>query len=147
MKLNRKGFTLLEIMVTLIILVLLLGIVAGATVLTQQFSTGEHSRVELQNEVRIAFAWIDSDVRSSNQIAVSDNDCFILISGENVRYCLEGDELTRNDQPVAKNLVDFVYSINTSSGTINVTLTTIADRYGNPVSLSDTYYLRDGRSY
>ena len=143
---NKKGFTLIEIVVTLTILVLLLGVVAGATILTQRFSTGEHSRVQLQNEVRIALAWIDSDVRSSNQIAVNDDTCFVLISGENVRYCLVGDQLTRNDRPIAENLVNFAYTIDTSSSTLVVTLTTIADRYGNPVSLTDTYYLRDGRS-
>lgn len=143
---NKKGFTLIEIVVTLTILVMLLGIVAGSTILTQRFSTGEHSRVQLQNEVRVALAWIDSDVRASNQIAVNDNACFILISSENVRYCLVGDQLTRNNQPIAKNLVNFVYSIDTSSKTLVITLTTVADRYGNPVSISDTYYLRDGRS-
>lgn len=137
---------MIEIVVTLTILVLLLGIVAGTTVLTQQFSTGEHSRVQLQNEVRIALAYIDSDVRSSNQIAVSDAACFVLISGTNVRYCLVGDELTRNDQAIAENITDFAYTIDTTSGTLVVSLTTIADRYGNPVSITDTYYLRDGRS-
>jgi prepilin-type N-terminal cleavage/methylation domain-containing protein len=143
---NKKGFTLIEIVVTLIILVLLLGVVAATTVLTQQFSTGEHSRVQLQNEVRIALAYIDSDVRSSNQIAVSDTTCFILISTTNVRYCLVGDALTRNDQPIAENITNFNYTIDTSSGTLVVSLTTIADRYGHPVSITDTYYLRDGRS-
>lgn len=143
---NNKGFTLIEIVVTLTILVLLLGVVAGATVLTQQFSTGEHSRVQLQSEIRIALAFIDSDVRSSNQLAVSDNTCFILIGGENIRYCLVGDELTRNDQTIAENLTNFTYSIDATSGTLVVSLTSIADKYGNPVSLSDTYYLRDGRS-
>ena len=143
---NKKGFTLIEVVVTLVILVLLLGVVAGTTVLTQQFSTGEHSRVQLQNEVRIALAYIDSDVRASNQIAVADTACFILISGTHVRYCLVGDELTRNGQPIAANLTDFTYTIDTSSGTLIVSLTTIADRYGNPVSITDTYYLRDGRS-
>lgn len=143
---NKKGFTLIEIVVTLTILVLLLGVVAATTVLTQRFSTGEHSRVQLQNEVRIALAWIDSDVRSSNQIAINDDSCFILISGTNVRYCLVGDALTRNDQTIAENLVNFTYAIDPSSGTLVVTLTTIADRYGHPVSLTDTYYLRDGRS-
>lgn len=143
---NNKGFTLLEIMVTLTILVLLLGVVAGAVVMTQQFSTGEHSRVELQNEIRIALAWIDSDVRSSNQLAVSDNDCFILIGTQNIRYCLVGDELTRNDQPIAANLTAFAYTIDASNGTLMVSLTSILDRYGSPVSLTDIYYLRDGRS-
>ena len=143
---NNKGFTLIEIVVTLTILVLLLGVVAGATVLTQQFSTGEHSRVQLQSEIRVALAYIDSDVRSSNQLVVSDNTCFILIGGENIRYCLVGDELTRNDQPIAENLTNFTYSIDATSGTLIVSLTSIADRYGNPVSLTDTYYLRDGRS-
>jgi type II secretory pathway pseudopilin PulG len=146
MRTNRKGFTLLEIVVTFTILVLLLGVVAAATVLTQRFSTGEHSRVQLQSEIRIALAYIDRDVRSSNQLAVSDNACFILIGGENIRYCLVGDELTRNDQPIAENLTNFVYTIDATSGTLAVTLTSILDRYGNPVSLTDTYYLRDGRS-
>ncbi len=143
---NKKGFTLLEIVVTFTILVLLLGVVASATVLTQQFSTGEHSRVELQNEVRIALAWIDSDVRSSNQLAVPDSTCFILIGSENIRYCLVGDELTRNDQPIAENLTSFTYTIDATNGTLEVNLTSILDRYGNPVSITDTYYLRDGRS-
>jgi prepilin-type N-terminal cleavage/methylation domain-containing protein len=143
---NKKGFTLIEIVVTLTILVLLLGVVAATTVLTQRFSTGEYSRVELQNEVRIALAWIDRDVRSSNQIAINDDSCFILISGTNVRYCLVGDTLTRNDQTIAENLVNFSYTIDPTSSTLVVSLTTIADRYGNPVSLTDTYYLRDGRS-
>jgi prepilin-type N-terminal cleavage/methylation domain-containing protein len=143
---NKKGFTLIEIVVTFTILVLLLGVVASATILTQRFSTGEHSRVQLQSEIRIALAWIDNDVRSSNQLVVSDNDCFILIGGESIRYCLVGEELTRNDKSIAEYLTNFTYTIDASSGTLRVTLTSILDRYGNPVSLTDTYYLRDGRS-
>jgi prepilin-type N-terminal cleavage/methylation domain-containing protein len=143
---KRKGFTLLEIVVTLTILVLLLGIVAATTVLTQQFSTGEHSRAQLQNEVRIAMTYLDSDVRSSNQIAVTDADCFILISTSNVRYCLVGDEFQRNDQVIAENLTAFTYTIDASAGTLTVRLVTINDRYGSPVDHIETYYLRDGRS-
>jgi len=144
MKKNNKGFTLIEIVVTLTILVLLLGVVAGATVLTQQFSTGEYSRVQLQNEVRIALTWIDRDVRSSNQRVQTDNGCLVVVS-DNIYYCLVGDELTRNNQPIAEKLSNFTFTISENGDTLIITLTSILDRYGNPVSITDTYYLRQGR--
>jgi prepilin-type N-terminal cleavage/methylation domain-containing protein len=143
---NKKGFTLIEIMVTLTILVLLLGVVAASTILTQQFSTGEHSRTELQNDIRIALAYIETDVRSSNQIVVSDGDCFIIIGTVNTRYCLVGTQIQRNDQPVSSKVSSFSYTINVATSTLVVNLTSLNDRYGRPIITSETYYLRDGRS-
>lgn len=142
---KSKGFTLIEIVVTLTILVLLLGVVAGATILTQQFSTGEHSRVELQNEVRIAMTYFDRDIRSSDQVAQSQSECFILQGTPIISYCLVGDQLLRNDFPIAQNLVSFIYNIDDLNDTVTIHLTTINDQYGNPIDHIETYYLRDGR--
>jgi prepilin-type N-terminal cleavage/methylation domain-containing protein len=65
---NRRGFTLIEIMVSLTIMLLVMGAVYKMVVSNQRLARGQAERMNLQSNVRIGSLMVLSDLRELNTV-------------------------------------------------------------------------------
>lgn len=85
---NRKGYTLIELMVALVVLLLVTGSLYKLLVSTQRLSRAQAERVDLQSNVRTASVVIPAELRELNTFiggTVAQND-IISMNATTVRY-------------------------------------------------------------
>jgi prepilin-type N-terminal cleavage/methylation domain-containing protein len=76
---NRKGYTLIELMVALVVLLLVTGSIYKLLVSSQRLSRAQADRVDLQSNVRTASIVIPSELRELNAVVAGtavQNDIF-----------------------------------------------------------------------
>lgn len=143
--LNRKGFTLLELMIALIVFSII------GVGLTTVFASGlrfyadEKSQVENQQSLTQFSISLENDIRKSKAASKTLN-CLNLTQNNNsvVAYCYNSlsKSITRNTSEVAQNISTFTVTV--SSNQIKLTLITSADQRLNQNTLNYEYYLRTG---
>lgn len=143
--LNRKGFTLLELMIALIVFSII------GVGLTTVFASGlrfyadEKSQVENQQSLTQFSISLENDIRKSKAASKTLN-CLNLTQNNNsvVSYCYNSlnKSITRNTNEVAQNISTFTVTV--SSNQIKLTLITSADQRLNQNTLNYEYYLRTG---
>ena len=123
---NEKGLTLIELIITLLIVSLLLGSIYGILQGTLRVWLHGSEKIDIQQNARIAMNTLESEIKradrvNSNSTSTSLN---LTIDGQLVRYHLSGTQLLRatsggGNNPVAYNLkqLRFTYypSINSCS--------------------------------
>ena len=123
---NEKGLTLIELIVTLLIVSLLLGSIYGILQGTLRVWLHGSEKIDIQQNARIAMNTLESEIKradrvNANSTATSLN---LIIDGQLVRYHLSGTQLLRatsggGNNPVAYNLkeIRFTYypSVNSCS--------------------------------
>ena len=85
---NRKGYTLIELMVALVVLLLVTGSLYKLLVSTQRLSRAQAERVDLQSNVRTASVVIPAELRELNTVVgglVPQND-IISMNATTIRY-------------------------------------------------------------
>jgi prepilin-type N-terminal cleavage/methylation domain-containing protein len=85
---NRKGYTLIELMVALVVLLLVTGSLYKLLVSTQRLSRAQAERVDLQSNVRTASVVIPAELRELNTVVgglVTQND-IISMNATTIRY-------------------------------------------------------------
>lgn len=85
---NRKGYTLIELMVALVVLLLVTGSLYKLLVSTQRLSRAQAERVDLQSNVRTASVVIPAELRELNTViggTVLQND-IISMTGTTIQY-------------------------------------------------------------
>ena len=85
---NRKGYTLIELMVALVVLLLVTGSLYKLLVSTQRLSRAQAERVDLQSNVRTASVVIPAELRELNTFiggTVAQND-IISMNATTIRY-------------------------------------------------------------
>jgi prepilin-type N-terminal cleavage/methylation domain-containing protein len=85
---NRKGYTLIELMVALVVLLLVTGSLYKLLVSTQRLSRAQAERVDLQSNVRTASVVIPAELRELNTVVggtVLQND-IISMTATTIRY-------------------------------------------------------------
>lgn len=85
---NRKGYTLIELMVALVVLLLVTGSLYKLLVSTQRLSRAQAERVDLQSNVRTASVVIPAELRELNTVVggtVLQND-IISMNATTIRY-------------------------------------------------------------
>ena len=121
---NEKGLSLIELIITLLIVSLLLGSIYG--ILQGTFGVWLHGseKMDLQQNARIAMNTLENEIKradrvNSNSTSTSLN---LTIDGQLVRYHLSGTQLLRattggGNNPVAYNLrqLSFTYYPSVSS--------------------------------
>jgi len=84
---NRKGYTLIELVVALVVLLLVTGSLYKLLVSTQRLSRAQAERVDLQSNVRTASLVIPAELRELNTVVggTVQNDIFVK-NATSIRY-------------------------------------------------------------
>jgi prepilin-type N-terminal cleavage/methylation domain-containing protein len=85
---NRRGFTLIEIMISLTIMLIVMGAVYKLMLSTQRLSRGQAERMTLQSNVRIGSLVVLNDLRELNTVTgglPSQND-ILAIAATDITY-------------------------------------------------------------
>ena len=142
MKLTDKGFTLIELIITMLIVVIVFGILANLVGFSTKFFTDENTAVANQTGLRQVAVTFEKDVRryalDATMFSVSGT-CTTL--GSSVTYCHVADQtITRNGVVVAERIEAF--NIVTSASMVRLTMDTIDDSRGQDVDISYDVYFR-----
>lgn len=146
MKLTKKGFTLIELVITMLIVVIVFGILANLVGFSTKFFTDENTAVANQTGLRQVAVTFEKDVRryalDATMFSVSGT-CTTL--GSTVTYChdVANRTVTRNSVVVAKGIEAF--NIVTSASMVRLTMDTIDDSRGQDVDISYDVYFRTNK--
>jgi len=145
--LNNKGFTLLEIMITIIIVAIVFGLVANIVGVSTKFFTDESSQQVNQENVRITSVMFDKDVRTRIQSVADFNivsGCYNLGASSPDIYCYNSGtkQVTRNGSVIAKSIQTFNAVLDSTENSILLTIRSVADNRGNTNEIIVKIYLR-----
>lgn len=145
---KSKGFTLIEIVITMLIVVIVFGIVANLVGFSTKFFRDENSQVANQEALRLVAVNFEKDVRKyalNSTLITQSSDCYTL--GTVVTYCLNttNKTITRNGSTIAKGVASFSLIL-TDSRFIRFNIESIQDSRGIPNNLKMDIYYRTERS-
>lgn len=143
--LNRKGFTMLELMIALIVFSIIGIGLTTVFVSGIRFYSEEQSQIENQQSLTQFSITLENDVRKSKQATKSIN-CLNLTHNDNtiVAYCYNSlnKTITRNSVVVAEGIHTFTLTVITNQ--IKLTVITSPDQRLTQNTLNYEYYLRTG---
>lgn len=143
MPINKKGFTLIELVITMLIVVIVFGVLANLVGFSTAFFRDENTQVANQTALRQVAVNFEKDVRryalNSTQI-VTVGSCYTL--GSTITYCYDGGNqtITRNSVVVARGVQTFTVTYNTLK--VNLFIKTILDSRNQFVDISYDVYFR-----
>lgn len=124
---HKKGLTVIEVLVTLLIVAIIFGMVASIVGFFSRFSTEESQHVRRQEEMRLVMLQIERDIRMSDQrVDVSVPPCFSIgtatVGTLIHRYCFnsETNTLTRNGTIIARSVQFFTIRISNNELVVEV---------------------------
>ena len=136
---NKKGFTLLELIIVIVVMGIIMGGVVSAFAFGLNVYTDENSSVDRQENLRLVAVTFEKDFRKSTTQSVTVSGSCATI-GTSITYCLEGTNVKRNGVVIAKHVDQM--SI-TSSGTyFDLNLSSTPDDRNIDVDISTRIYLR-----
>lgn len=143
MKITRKGFTLIELVIMMLIVVIVFGILANLVGFSTKFFTDENTAVANQSGLRQVAVTFEKDVRryalKSSMISQS-GACTLLDTAVTYCYVVADQTITRNGVVVAERIEAF--NIVTSASMVRLTMDTIDDSRGQDVDISYDVYFR-----
>lgn len=143
---NKRGFTLIEVLVVLLITSILLGVIYMVFNQSVSTFTKEESRVENQQSLRQAALVIEKDIRESDQqkgsLFLEADGCYRFAFH---KYCLVGNSLMRDGSALASNVAQFTMS-ESASLELLIKLESVPDRYQQVVTIETQVTLRGERS-
>lgn len=148
MRNKSKGFTLIELVIAFMIIVIVFGVLANLVGFSTKFFRDENTQVATQESLRLVAVNFEKDVRkyalSSTQITQS-SDCYTL--GTTVTYCYvaANKEITRNGNVIASGISSFSLTL-TNTNYIRFNILTIQDARGNSNDLVMDIYYRTERA-
>lgn len=118
MKNNQKGFTLIELVITMLVLVIVFGMLAGLVGFATRFYSDESSQVRRQEALRLFAVTFEKDVRK----LVEHETYFSVAESGDVKSYTLGDSSTSNIIRYDFNtLEDKVYRVQGASSTVVAT--------------------------
>ncbi len=145
---GKKGFTLIELVITFLIVVIVFGVLANLVGFSTEFFRDENTQVATQESLRLVAVNFEKDVRryalDSTKVSQS-GDCYTL--GSTVTYCYvsANKEITRNSVVVATGISSFSLNLSNSSF-IRFNIVTIQDTRGQSNDLTMDIYYRTERT-
>lgn len=146
MKLSRKGFTLIELIITMLIIVIVFGILANLIGFSTKFFRDENTQIANQTALRQIAVTFEKDIRryalDSSQIVVSGS-CHTL--GATITYCYDNvnKTITRNSVVVAEGIE--IFSVVFDSLKVNLDIKTIYDSRNQFIRINYDVYFRTAK--
>lgn len=121
---NEKGLTLIELIITMLIISLLLGSIYGILEGALKVWLQGSERIDIQQNARIAINTLETEIRRADRVNLNSGATTLnlTINGQLIRYYLSGTQLLRSvsgegNNPVAYNInqLKFTYYPNISS--------------------------------
>lgn len=143
MKLSSKGFTLIELVITMLIVVIVFGILANLVGFSTTFFRDENTQVANQTALRQVAVTFEKDVRKyalNSSLITGDPTCPVL--GTTITYCYDSVNklITRNGVVVANGILKFE-SLTTSSK-VHLVIETKEDSRGQDIKIEYDVYFR-----
>jgi len=147
---NRRGVTMIEIMVALFIFAFLLVIMGGSFLIMKKAYGQGAETLSLQQNGTQVLEQIERDVRGSRwvtRVSATELRCFDEDSTETVHYTLQAingkNYVMRNGTQMTKEAcMGLTYTLNTGDGVVRVQME-VADTQDNRVSLDARANLRN----
>jgi len=145
---GKKGFTLIELVITFMIVVIVFGVLASLVGFSTEFFRDENSQVATQESLRLVAVNFEKDVRryalDSTKVTQSGS-CYTL--GSTITYCYvsANKEITRNGTVIAKGVSSFSLNL-TSTSFIRFNIVSIQDTRGHSNDLTMDIYYRTERT-
>jgi prepilin-type N-terminal cleavage/methylation domain-containing protein len=149
---SKKGFTLIEVLLTVLIIAIVFGMVASIVGFFSRFYTDENQYIDRQENMRILMLQIERDIRMSDQeVNLSGSPCYIIGTGDSSTpihtYCFDVSTqvVTRNGTVVANNVSVFTFSLS-SDRALNIDIKMVPDLRGKQLEAVYTIFLRQAGS-
>jgi type II secretory pathway pseudopilin PulG len=145
---GKKGFTLIELVITFMIVVIVFGVLASLVGFSTEFFRDENSQVATQESLRLVAVNFEKDVRryalDSTKVTQSGS-CYTL--GSTITYCYvsANNEITRNGTVIAEGVSSFSLNL-TSSSFIRFNIVSVQDTRGHSNVLTMDIYYRTERT-
>jgi len=139
--LNKKGLTLIELLVAIAVLGFVLAGVTTIVAFASKFFSEEDSSIIRQENLRIVTVNFEKDVRKSDQNVTENNGCILI---DSITYCLVGNDITRNDAIIAKEIDTFDVNLAGDGSYLDLLVITTADERGKTMQAETRIYLRKG---
>lgn len=129
---NKKGFTLLELVIAMFILIVVLGIVNAIVLFSTDFLMDEDSQLVNQSNVRILYVQLEKDIRKFGvpeaTVFNATDSCYTLgTSPSTIVYCYNatGNFVTRAGTVLATNIESF--DVVKAAGSYSIDLNIVSD--------------------
>lgn len=146
MRINKSGFTLIELVITMLIVVIVFGVLANLVGFSTTFFRDENTQVANQTSLRQVAVTFEKDVRRyalNNSLIVGDPTCPTL--GSMVNYCLNVADKTisRDGVVVARGIESFIVTKDASK--VNLYIKTIVDSRNQFIDIVYDVYFRTNK--
>lgn len=148
---NRKGFTLIELIITMVILSIVMGLIVGLVTQSMKFFNDEEQQVANQASLRQIAVEFEKNVRrhviSSTEFEVSGN-CYVIkpIFEDDINYCFDSVNFTveRDGLVIGERVGQFSANYDSSDDSIALIIQSRPDGYGRINEVSVRIYIRVG---
>jgi prepilin-type N-terminal cleavage/methylation domain-containing protein len=148
--LGKKGFTLIELIVTMAVLSVFTYLIAMLVTNSMGFFKDEESQVANQSALRIVAVQFEKDARR-HVFGVGDlvisGSCYTItpVNGSSIAYCLVGNNVQRNGAVIASGVSEFTVSpYRVTDNSVLLTIRSNADRYGRVNEVVVRIFVRVG---
>lgn len=141
---SKKGMTLMEVIIIMLILTILMGAVYLVFNQSVKSVLREDSRVEIQQNIRLVTTQLETDFRKSEQNEVGQlvDGCYYVNLN---KYCLVDGSIYRNDVAIAAKVNVFNITSNIEKTIATIKVESSEDDYGQVVSIETQVTLRGNR--
>jgi prepilin-type N-terminal cleavage/methylation domain-containing protein len=148
---NKKGFTLIELIITIAVLSIVMGLIVGLVTQSLKFFRDEDDQVSNQAALRQIAVEFEKNVRkyvvTPTEYQVSGT-CYIIqpVFESNISYCFDSanNTVTRNGVVIGENVAQFTAVYNTTNHNIALLIRSLPDGYGRVNEVSVNIYIRIG---
>jgi len=141
---NKKGFTLIELILVMAVTAILLGIIISILLQSISMFKIDETKAANQDSLNIAATSIETKVRSASAVSLSGSNCVVTTPAGDYIYSLNTTThtLSVNSSALTTRIASFSCAI--SGNTVTISITTLNDRAGNAQSLNTSIILRKG---
>mgnify|MGYP001810421060 CR=1 FL=1 len=139
---NKKGFTLVELMVVLTVTTILLGTVVTIFLQSIDFYKTDESKSLNQASLNLVSTRLDSSIRKATNVYTDVDGCHVVYSSSEDVFDLSTNSFTVNGAVLTDRIAEFTCTNN--SDIITVFVRTINDSKGSSLTYNSTIVIRKG---
>lgn len=139
---NKKGFTLVELILVLTVTAILLGVVVSIFLQSISYYKIDETKAANQDSLNLAASSIERNIRSASSVTLSGSDCVVTTATGTYAYSLNLSThvLSINSSPLTSRIAQFTCTV--TSNVVDVSIKTINDSTGNPQSFNTKIVIR-----